>query len=127
MSVSRRPPPARSHLPEYATEIAVALVSVGLYAFIRLTEEVTGGDTRGFDRAILLAFRDPGRLSDPVGPAWFEVIVRDVTALGGLAALGLLTVAACGFLVLQHRHRLVCSRVGRMSSPAINLRQAFMV
>lgn len=106
MSESRLSPPWKSHLPEYATEFLVILVSLGLYGFIRLTGEVTGGGTPVFDRYLLLAFRNPAQFSDPIGPDWLEVVVRDITALGGLTTLVLLTTAACGYLWLQHKHRL---------------------
>lgn len=96
----------RSHFPEYATELAVIAVSLGLFAFIRLAGKVTDGETSGFDREILLMFRDPSRLSDPIGPDWLELVVRDITALGGLITLVLVTVAACGYLWLTNRHRL---------------------
>ena len=96
----------KSHLPEYTTESIVIGVSLGLYGFIKLTEEVTEGETRGFDRDLLLMFRNPERLSDPIGPAWLEVVVRDITALGGLVTLALLSIAACGYLWLTNRHRL---------------------
>lgn len=93
-------------IPEYATEIAVVIVSLGLFAFIKLADEVADENTRGFDERILLMFRDQADPSNPFGPAWLEVVVRDVSALGGLVALGLLTVAACGYLWLKHRGRL---------------------
>jgi undecaprenyl-diphosphatase len=104
-------PPSRTFslrrlLPEYATEIAVALVSIGLFAFIRLADKVGDERTLGFDERILMLFRDSSDLSDPIGPAWVEVVVRDVSALGGLLALGLLTVAACGYLWLKRKHQL---------------------
>ena len=90
-------------LPEYATEIVVVLVSLGLLAFIKLAGEATGEDTRGFDERILLMFRNPSDVSDPIGPAWLEVVVRDISALGGLLSLGLLTLAACGYLWLKQK------------------------
>ncbi len=96
----------KKNLLEYSAEIGIILASLGLYAFIELTEEVIEGDTLGFDQRILLWFRNPADLSDPIGPAWLEVVVRDITALGGLLILGLLTVAACGYLWLNNRHRL---------------------
>ncbi|MDH3691771.1 MAG: phosphatase PAP2 family protein [Gammaproteobacteria bacterium] len=106
MSQTRQPSSRKSHLPEYTTEFIVIGVSLGLYGFIKLTEEVTDGDTRGFDRDMLLMFRNPQQLSDPIGPAWLEVVVRDITALGGLVTLALLTIAACGYLWLKNKHRL---------------------
>ena len=96
----------KRHISEYATVIAVALVSLGLFAFIRLADEVADKDTRGFDERILLMFRNDSDAADPIGPAWVEVVVRDVSTLGGLVALGLLTMAACGYLWLKHKHKL---------------------
>jgi undecaprenyl-diphosphatase len=100
----RRRSQLRSYVPEYATEVVIILLSLGLFGFIKLTEEVIEGETKSFDRQVLLWFRDSADLADPVGPAWFEVVMRDMTALGGLFILGLLTVAACGYLMLKRRH-----------------------
>ena len=96
----------KNHLIEYATEISLILLSLGLFGFFKLTEEVVEGDTRGFDQSVLLWFRNKADLSDPIGPQWLEVVVRDITALGGLLILGLLTIAACGYLWLTQRHKL---------------------
>jgi undecaprenyl-diphosphatase len=96
----------KRHILEYAAEIAVALVSLGLFAFIKLADEVADKDTRGFDERILLMFRDTSDAVDPIGPAWVEIVVRDISALGGLVALGLLTIGACGYLWLKHKHKL---------------------
>jgi len=96
----------KNHLIEYATEISLVLLSLGLFGFFKLTEEVVEGDTRGFDQSVLLWFRNKADLSDPIGPQWLEVVVRDITALGGLVILGLLTIAACGYLWLTQRHKL---------------------
>ena len=96
----------KNHLIEYATEISLILLSLGLFGFFKLTEEVVEGDTRGFDQSVLLWFRNKADLSDPIGPQWLEVVVRDITALGGLVILGLLTIAACGYLWLTQRHKL---------------------
>ena len=96
----------KNHLIEYATEISLILLSLGLFGFFKLTEEVVEGDTRGFDQSVLLWFRNKADLSDPIGPQWLEVVMRDITALGGLLILGLLTIAACGYLWLTQRHKL---------------------
>ena len=97
---------AKGHLLEYATEIGIIFISLGLFGFIKLTEEVVEGETSGFDQRVLLWFRNSADLSEPIGPAWLEVIVRDITAIGGLLILGLLTIAACGYLWLTQRHKL---------------------
>ncbi|MEA1888478.1 MAG: phosphatase PAP2 family protein [Pseudomonadota bacterium] len=97
---------ARKSLLEYSTEIAIILASLALLGFFKLTEEVIEGETLGFDQRVLLWFRNPADLSDPTGPAWLEVVMRDMTALGGVLILGLLTIAACGYLWLSQRHKL---------------------
>ena len=96
----------RRDLPEYITAIVVTISSLGLYAFIKLTSGVVNGKTTGFDHKLLLLLRNPENIAEPVGPEWLEVIVRDLSALGGVAALGLLTLAVCGYFWLQHRPRM---------------------
>ena len=75
------------------------------FAFIKLAEEVFEGETRGFDTRILLAFRNPADLSDPIGPSWFEESVRDITSLGSVSVLGLVVLAVTGFLVITGRRQ----------------------
>ena len=96
----------RKDLPEYITEIVIVIISLGLFAFIKLTGEVINGETTGFDQQLLMMMRNPADLADPAGPEWLEVIVRDVTALGGVITLGMLTLAVCGYFLLQHKPRL---------------------
>src|SRR5205085_2822019 len=66
------------------------------------------GGTQTFDERILLAMRKPDNLAEPVGPAWLHEAGRDVTALGGVAFLTLLTAAVLGFLVICRRRGAVC-------------------
>lgn len=90
---------------ELATLLLMVAVAGGVWCFVELADEVTEGDTQNFDRAILLAFRNPDDLSDPIGPKWVEEIGRDVTALGGVAILTSITFAASGFLWLRKQVR----------------------
>lgn len=82
---------------------AACLSAIALYAFIRIAEEVREGDTEAFDRAVLLAFRDSADVSNPVGPPWLEVVMRDFTALGGFAVLVTVSLLVAGFLVLTRK------------------------
>lgn len=84
---------------------ALLIVAGCAWAFIELADEVVEGDSRAFDEAILLAFRSPADASDPRGPGWVEELGRDVTALGGLGILTMLTLAVAGFLWLQGNRR----------------------
>ena len=70
-----------------------------------MADEVIEGDTHAFDEKLMIAMRNPDDLSDPIGPEWFEEFGRDITALGGVGVLTVLTIAIAGFLILQHKKR----------------------
>jgi undecaprenyl-diphosphatase len=91
--------------------VLLVLVALG-WAFFGLADEVMEGDTHALDRSILLAMRAAGDLSDPLGPPWVEEMGRDVTALGGIAVLSLVTVAVAGLLWLQGAARSAVLVVG---------------
>ncbi len=88
---------------EWITLIAVALAAAFLFAFISIVDEVLEGETRAFDEAVLLAFRNPADPADPVGPWWLEAMFRDLTALGGTAVLTLITFVAIGYLLINRQ------------------------
>ena len=85
--------------------LGLTVVSVFLWAFLYVMDEVTEGDTYTLDRAILLALRRSGDLATPVGPRWLQETARDVTALGGFTVLSLL-VAMSATLLWLHRRKL---------------------
>ncbi|RJG04355.1 phosphatase PAP2 family protein [Noviherbaspirillum sedimenti] len=83
----------------------MAVAATAFYVFSELADEVSEGETRAFDEAVLLAFRNPQNLSDPLGPRWLEEMMRDFTALGSFGVLTVLTLVVIGFLVLvRKRH-----------------------
>jgi undecaprenyl-diphosphatase len=89
-------------------ELTWLLVGLGgcilLLIFLKLASEVTEGETLAFDRRIVLAFRSPDDPSRPIGPAWIESVLLDLTAIGGPTVLGLVVLAIIGFMVLQTRY-----------------------
>ena len=85
---------------EGAALAAMLAVAAGLFAFAELADAVVEGDTRAFDEFILFGLRSAADPSDPLGPRWFEEMMRDFTALGGIGVLAIVTLAAAGFLVL---------------------------
>ena len=95
----------RTHLPEYGTQIVILVIALGLLAFGLLTGEVLDGDTSTLDRRILLWFRNPADLSDPIGPESLAVVMRDITALGGVLVLGILCTSVVGYFFLIGRRR----------------------
>jgi undecaprenyl-diphosphatase len=96
----------RSHLPEFGTGLILLLTALGAWVFIRVADSAMDGATRGFDEGILLALRNPQDSSLPAGPEWLQVVVRDITALGGFFNLTLLTIAVVIYLSLINKARL---------------------
>src|ERR1700674_6085589 len=98
---------------EMTVLLAVAGVTAGVWLFAALAGEVGEGDTQAFDRTILLALRQPGTLA-PLGPPALQDAARDITALGGVAVLAMVTMIAVGFLILdgkRHMALFVCGSV----------------
>lgn len=85
--------------------VAIAGAGAVLALFMALAGLVSGGGTDGLDRALLMALRTPGDPAMPRGPAWFRESVRDLSALGSPAILGLLVAATAAFLLLARRPR----------------------
>ena len=56
-----------------------------------------------FDRAIMLGLRTPGHLDVPVGPPGLKAVMIDVTALGSVPILTLVTLAVVGLLLVLRR------------------------
>jgi undecaprenyl-diphosphatase len=97
-----------------------------LWVFIEVAEEVLEGETGGFDRALLLAFRNPADQADPLGPPWVEEMMRDFSGLGSTAVLTLLTASAVGYLLLAGKSRAAlavffCVGAGQLLSSGLKL------
>jgi len=76
-----------------------------LFAFVMLAGKVMEGDTQAIDARILESLRDSSDPSRPIGPAWIESSMMDLTAVGGPTVLWLIVFSAAGFLALQRRYR----------------------
>ena len=84
--------------------LALAVCAAGLLGFALLADLLEDGEHR-FDEAVLLALRQPGDAAQPIGPAWLGLVMRDMTALGGIPVLGLFALVALGYLVLARQGR----------------------
>jgi undecaprenyl-diphosphatase len=81
--------------------VAIFCIASGAaFVFFRLTSEMLEGETRGFDDALLRALRQPGDLSLPIGPPWMTKAFTDLTSLGGITVLSLLTTLAVVYLLI---------------------------
>jgi undecaprenyl-diphosphatase len=75
-----------------------------LWAFFNIGSEVVEGDTLSIDKQILLALRNPADPSDPIGSRSLQEAMRDVTGLGGVTVMILVTVVSV-LAFLMHRRR----------------------
>jgi len=82
---------------------AVIVGAAALFTFAALANAVGKGSTRPFDEWLLLSLRTPGNPADPIGPIWFEEMVRDVTALGSTGVLTLMVLSVTGFLAMTRK------------------------
>lgn len=93
----------RSGRREVGLIAALFAVSLSVLAFLAVADEVREGETRAFDEAVMLALRNPADHADPIGPAWFEAAVKDITALGGNTVLTLMTVCTVLYLLMMRQ------------------------
>ncbi len=89
------------------TRVLVLLMAAAaaVWGFLAVAGEMTEGETLAIDRRLLLALRTPGHPADPIGSPAFQTAMRDVTALGGVTVLSLVTVFAAA-MFLAHRKAL---------------------
>lgn len=106
----------RASTAEKSALLMFGLTVAALFAFGSLADEVIEGDTRTFDEFILLAFRNQADLSDPIGPAWLEEMMRDFTALGSVAVLAAITLTVVGFLALARKRHAAMLVTGAIMS-----------
>ena len=78
---------------EAMTLLGIVVVAGALWGFVALAAEMLEGDLHAFDEAVLLALRTPGDPTNPIGGPQVEVAMRDLTALGGVTILTLMTAA----------------------------------
>jgi undecaprenyl-diphosphatase len=83
---------------------AVLILILAFWAFVALTYEVVSGETLSYDEWCVRALRRADDPATPIGPRWLPEVGRDLTALGGVAVLTLLTLAVGGFLRLRNMY-----------------------
>ena len=82
------------------TLIAVLAIACLLFAFGLIAQHVIAGTSFAFEQTIIRALRDPGNPSAPIGPAWVQEAARDLTSLGSMIVLVIMTCAASIYLFL---------------------------
>ncbi|GGE37843.1 phosphatase PAP2 family protein [Agaricicola taiwanensis] len=79
------------------------LIAGGFWTFLSIADEVREGETSAFDQWVLLALRDPTNHTDPRGPVWMQEMARDITALGGIPVLTMVTLVVIGYLLMSRK------------------------
>jgi undecaprenyl-diphosphatase len=83
--------------------VGLSLIVGGTWGFAELADKVVEGRTQAFDEWCVRALRDPHDPAKPIGPVWMAEVGRDLTALGGMAVLTLVTLCVAGFLWLDRK------------------------
>ena len=106
----------RLALSEIGATIALGITAFGVLAFALIADETFEGETRGFDESILLALREPGDATNPIGPAWLEHALLDITALGGYVILSMLVIGVAIYLIAAGKRGTALLVVGAVGS-----------
>src|SRR5436190_2201640 len=105
------PPKARSSawrhwlMREIGPVAAVLVVTVGLWLFLVVADEMGEGDTSRIDNAILFGLRQAGDPHTPLGPHWLHLAAADITAFGSVTGLIVLVGLIAGFFAAFRRYR----------------------
>jgi undecaprenyl-diphosphatase len=85
--------------------LAVWMVAAGaIWSFLAIGSEMLEGELTAYDRVVLEALRLPGEPHRAVGPQWLVECMRDITALGGMTLLSLVTVLSV-IVLLGHKRK----------------------
>ncbi|WP_256753337.1 phosphatase PAP2 family protein [Mesorhizobium sp. Mes31] len=88
---------------EFPVLLAGLVIAGGLWGFEELMEVARATTPHAFDTEILLAFRQAGQPGVPIGAPWLEGAMRDITSLGSVSVLVLVTAATIIYLLLIRR------------------------
>ncbi len=110
----------RARLAREQKLLVAFLVAAGMvWAFVKLADEMGEGETAAFDRTITLLFRVPGDTAQPIGPTWLAQSVIELSALGSVVVLTLVSVMAVALLLFRKRYRLAAMMAAATGGGAI--------
>ncbi|MEO9339563.1 phosphatase PAP2 family protein [Mesorhizobium sp. SB112] len=88
---------------EFPVLLACLIIALGVWGFVELIDVARETTPHSFDTEILLAFRTPGQPDNPIGPFWMEEAVRDITSLGSVSVLLVITLSTIFYLLIQRK------------------------
>ena len=89
---------------DFVVLLALLAIVLGTCGFITVAIGVSAGVTQNIDERLLRMPRDPAAPSRTLGPPWLGEVARDLTAVGGIAALCLVTAAVSGYLLISQKY-----------------------
>lgn len=92
---------------EFVLLFSLAVLCGSLFIFAEVTDRVMDGDLHDAERTWMRSLRLPDDATTPIGPRWLRNVSLDLTALGGVAILTLMTSLVAGYLLLEKRYRAV--------------------
>ena len=84
--------------------ISLLAVACLLFALGVVAQNIIAGRSFELDQRIILALRDPTDPSAPIGPAWLQEAARDLTSLGSIIVLTIITFTFCGYLFCSRQY-----------------------
>ena len=97
----------------------IFLCAGSFLAFSKLASEVLEGEGRIIDTQIMLLMREPNDSTNPLGPGWFEEMMRDISGLGGVAILTFITLASALYLFLINKKGLALYLLAAVGTGAV--------
>ncbi len=95
--------------------LAVILLVVAVAGFVLVAWASTSDWGRSLDRVLLSSLLDIGEETFPRGPEWLREAGRDLTALGSISVMILVTLAVLGWLALTARWRTLVAAAASIS------------
>jgi undecaprenyl-diphosphatase len=99
-----------------ATFLFVMLVGT---LFMKLASEVAEGDTFALDKWLLRGLRNPAHPDLPLGPQWLSKAMVDITSLGGVTILTVVTILVALYLVSARKPGIAAFLVAAITGGAI--------
>ncbi|MEJ7933897.1 phosphatase PAP2 family protein [Sphingobium sp. AN558] len=93
----------RGHRTDSRILIFFLATAASAFLSLRLGSEIMEGESFAIDRVVLEGLRTSADRAIPIGPYWVEQAMRDITALGGVTILTLLTALTAAYLLASRK------------------------
>lgn len=87
--------------------VTALIIASTLFVFMELSDEVLEGETQDVDNYLLTAFREAGNLDRLIGPPWMLTTVTDISSLGGVSVIVLISILVGLFFLFRKQWHLL--------------------